>query len=187
MLLNITPSLKAEIDELFKEVKVLNCKKLRSRISDDETFYPEYGDIQEYRMCNDGFYPGEIGDGYYSRGGAVYHDDIHLEESVAEEICHFYNNEDGIKKNYEEFLEYLNKKKMLQGYFKNVKFMNKITEIPFRYVDKSKITENVRYNRPRAFVINDGEIYIIQPERKKYKFISLPNKALLLDSKLYVG
>ena len=62
MLLSITPSLKITIDALFNELKFLDCKTLRSRISDDEDAWPEYADVMEYRMCNDGFFPGNLGD-----------------------------------------------------------------------------------------------------------------------------
>lgn len=185
MLLKITPSLKETMDELFKEVGVLDCKTLRTRISDDETPWPEYGDVQEYRMCNDGMYPGELGDGYYYHGGAVYHDDVHIEECAAEAICEFYNKENGISKSFEELVAYLDKCNMLLKYFKNVYPIMKMVETPFKYVDKSKLDKTIRLNRPRAFRINERELYLIQPDRRKHEFITLPEK-VLIDTKMYV-
>ena len=186
MLLELKPSLKVTIDKLYSSKESLDCKSLRTEISDDETLYEEYDDIQEYRMIY-GCFPGRNGDGYYTYGTRVYHDDLHIDECVANAICEWYNKQDGISKNFEEFLGYLCKREMLLNYFSNVVEITERKEIPFKYVNnKFEIGKNVRLNRPRVFQINNEDMYLIQPDRRRHEFISLSNNVKLPDSRIWI-
>ncbi len=144
-------------------------------------------------MCNDGFFPGTIDDGYVYSDGPVYHVDTHINTEVVDSILKFYNEEDGANKTLEELAHYLyydeNIRKGLGKHFENVVWWRKVKELSTRNLKKEK---GIRYNRPRMFELQKSffdqpSFVFVQPDRRKPVYYVVSGHGIVLDERTIVN